>query len=534
MADAHKNFAYSAVAVAPSPATSGTSLVVTTDDGTKFPTAPFNAIVWPSGFIPSTTNAEIVRVTAVSTDTLTITRTQESTTARTIVAGDQISAGITAKTLTDVEGAGGGQTLVTKVVASAGGDYTTLSSAIAAASAGWTIYVKAGTYTETGITGLALANISIVGDNPEATVLTFGANSFTTASGADYLHITGVKFTFTTGKLSLANCTSPKIINCHFSKTGNGNGFEAQSSATEMLFAHNYYDSTSTDTASVSFLVISNYGRIIGNTFRTNATFTARGHIELDGNGLIVSNNNFEYNGTGTQYLVKMKSAPGVFSNNTIVQTTSALLAHLQITGDYLAVSGCVISATGVGGTGILVQSSGVTISGNHFKGGASSTGINVNTSTNTSITGNTFVTHATGITVGSSSSDIAISNNNFYAYSADGIINAGAGTTITSNKFSTFNSAGNGITINAGNCTVSANNVTGGSSAGTGLGISVSNAVANDDNIITGNRVSAFLTGIKVVGANSDRTLITSNNTQGNGTGLTDSGTTSTLANNV
>lgn len=103
MADAHKNFAASLVATAPSPATSGTSLVVTAADGAKFPTAPFNATIWPVGVQPTTTNAEIVRVTAVSTDTLTITRTQESTSARTVIVGDQIQAGLTGKVMTDAE-----------------------------------------------------------------------------------------------------------------------------------------------------------------------------------------------------------------------------------------------------------------------------------------------------------------------------------------------------------------------------------------------------------------------------------------------
>lgn len=103
MADAHKNFAASLVAVAPSPAASGLSLGVTGGDGTKLPAAPFNATVWPAGVQPTTANSEIVRVTAISTDTLTIIRQQEGTSARTIVVGDQISANITAKTLTDAE-----------------------------------------------------------------------------------------------------------------------------------------------------------------------------------------------------------------------------------------------------------------------------------------------------------------------------------------------------------------------------------------------------------------------------------------------
>jgi len=94
--DALKNFAYSLVATPPSPATSGTSLVVTAGQGALFPTAPFDATIWPAGVQPLSTNAEIVRVTAVSTDTFTITRAQYGTTARSITAGYQIAQTITA------------------------------------------------------------------------------------------------------------------------------------------------------------------------------------------------------------------------------------------------------------------------------------------------------------------------------------------------------------------------------------------------------------------------------------------------------
>lgn len=104
--DAHTpNFSFSLVATAPSPATSGTSLVVTAGGGALFPAAPFNATVWPVGVQPLASNAEIVRVTAISTDTLTIVRAQEGSSARTIIVGDQIAATITAKTFTDIEGA---------------------------------------------------------------------------------------------------------------------------------------------------------------------------------------------------------------------------------------------------------------------------------------------------------------------------------------------------------------------------------------------------------------------------------------------
>jgi hypothetical protein len=103
MADDHKNFAYSTVATAPSPATSGTSLVLASGGGALLPLPPFNMTVWPISVQPLSSNAEIVRVTVIATDTLTITRAQEGTTARSIGVGDQIAATVTDKTLTDVE-----------------------------------------------------------------------------------------------------------------------------------------------------------------------------------------------------------------------------------------------------------------------------------------------------------------------------------------------------------------------------------------------------------------------------------------------
>lgn len=103
MADAHANFAVSRVATAPSPAASGTSLVVTATEGALFPAVPFNATVRPASSEPTSANAEIVRVTANVADVFDITRGQEGSSARTIVVGDHISATITAKTLTDIE-----------------------------------------------------------------------------------------------------------------------------------------------------------------------------------------------------------------------------------------------------------------------------------------------------------------------------------------------------------------------------------------------------------------------------------------------
>jgi hypothetical protein len=100
--DQYQNFAYSTIAVAPSPPTSGLSLTVAAGHGVRFPTPPFNAVVCAAGVLPVVTNAEIVRVTARATDTLTIQRTQEGSSVRAIQLGDQCFAAITKKVLDDL------------------------------------------------------------------------------------------------------------------------------------------------------------------------------------------------------------------------------------------------------------------------------------------------------------------------------------------------------------------------------------------------------------------------------------------------
>lgn len=94
-----KNFATGTVLVAPSPATSGTSLQVQSGEGAAFPTAPFYATVWPDNTLPTLANAEVVLVTAKSTDTFTITRAQKEPTAKSIAVNWRISNAIFAEDL---------------------------------------------------------------------------------------------------------------------------------------------------------------------------------------------------------------------------------------------------------------------------------------------------------------------------------------------------------------------------------------------------------------------------------------------------
>jgi hypothetical protein len=86
-----KNLALGYVATAPSPATTGTSLVLGSGEGARFPQPStdgnFYVTAMPPGENPNVSNSEILQVTARSTNTLTIVREQGDTTAKKIEAG---------------------------------------------------------------------------------------------------------------------------------------------------------------------------------------------------------------------------------------------------------------------------------------------------------------------------------------------------------------------------------------------------------------------------------------------------------------
>lgn len=106
----HTDISIVAVSVAPSPATSGTSLGVTDANAAYLPDIyPWWALVKPTGAAPTRANSEIVKVTAGSsssgTTTYTIVRAQglPATTARTIIIGDDILEVHTAQKQIDTE-----------------------------------------------------------------------------------------------------------------------------------------------------------------------------------------------------------------------------------------------------------------------------------------------------------------------------------------------------------------------------------------------------------------------------------------------
>lgn len=99
--DPTPNLIYATVATAPAPATSGTTM--TLSSGT-LPAPPFNLVVWPTEARALPSNAEFVRVTKASGGNLVeaMTRMVEGSSSRSIKVGDQVILAASAKTFGDL------------------------------------------------------------------------------------------------------------------------------------------------------------------------------------------------------------------------------------------------------------------------------------------------------------------------------------------------------------------------------------------------------------------------------------------------
>lgn len=100
MSNNFANLSTGTVASAPSPATTGTTIGLNSGEGARMPTTPFFATAHPADEVPTFDNAEIIKVTAVNSNTLTVTRAQKSTSAKSIALGWRISASIYAEDMT--------------------------------------------------------------------------------------------------------------------------------------------------------------------------------------------------------------------------------------------------------------------------------------------------------------------------------------------------------------------------------------------------------------------------------------------------
>lgn len=83
--------------------TSVTSIVLNSGQGSNMPAVPFFATITPKNVLSTIGNSEVVLVTARSTDTLTVTRAQKGTTAKSFVADDILANGIYVEDINGVD-----------------------------------------------------------------------------------------------------------------------------------------------------------------------------------------------------------------------------------------------------------------------------------------------------------------------------------------------------------------------------------------------------------------------------------------------
>lgn len=114
-----------------------TSITLQSGQGSKLPSAPFNLIWWDSTDYPNPANdpnVEIVRVTAIVSDTITITRAQESTTAtnkNTVGKTYSLVLGITAKMISDIAALLLGTPVIDEQVSGSGTSWTLAHTPVA-------------------------------------------------------------------------------------------------------------------------------------------------------------------------------------------------------------------------------------------------------------------------------------------------------------------------------------------------------------------------------------------------------------------
>lgn len=352
-------------------------------------------------------------------------------------------------------GGSGGQTTVTKVVASSGGDYTTLGAAIAAASAGWTIQVKDAT-TEAGAITSALNNLTIIGSNRTTSLVDMSSNILT-LSGTG-ITLLNMGFTLTTGKVLLSGANAVYkngYISTASIPTTNHLGLSGADAQLEGF----YYEYTSATTmAGKTPVLASGAGfRTSGCRYYTNG-LTAGGYLlSSTGDNAVITNSTFKCVVSGQSVALRLAGLHSTVSNcyfdgvnnvnangislaNNYPNITNcdfkgwgiAVNASASIT--YLNLTSCNFEIPSSGGWGFsnANQLNVATISGNNFigVGASSSIGCKFNSSVNRDvvIVGNTFYGLSLGIASGvntGQSTGMSIVGNNYRFCTANNTVNA-------------------------------------------------------------------------------------------------------------
>jgi hypothetical protein len=314
--------------------------------------------------------------------------------------------------------AAGGQTTYDAIVASSGGDYTTLGAALAAASAGWSIFVKGGTYAESTITDCTLSNIKIVGEHPLTTILSFGANT-ALFSGTDVI-FENIQVAGTTGFIRFsANYAKLRGVYFNYTDVPSSNGqVRINGASSEIL--HCTYRNSSTSTPNLPFMQITGAKvRVENCLFIANAKSndTNDGILQCSGVNPVVVGSVFESlaSNVAEGVIVAFTGASGgVFAGNTVYDFAASTSAP---GGCYFLGSKHTISNNTFYRSWF--RADGSVVSGNYVEltAGTNHIGIYISGQSGSIITNNGVfgadITGSTGIYINTSSTDhILIANN--------------------------------------------------------------------------------------------------------------------------
>lgn len=170
-----KNLANAILALGVS--TSDTTWVLEAGYGDEMPAVPFELTATPFGQLSTMGNSEIVRVTARTTDTLTVVRAQKGTTAKAFIAGAVVSNGISTDDVVGIEvNITTARTTAAKVGTTADGNYVPVYGD--KINATFTLGVAVNTPT-LNIDGSGAVNIRLGNTNVSTSSLNTAASSVT-------------------------------------------------------------------------------------------------------------------------------------------------------------------------------------------------------------------------------------------------------------------------------------------------------------------------------------------------------------------
>lgn len=382
----------------------------------------------------------------------------------------------------------GGQSPYDAIVAASGGDYTTLQDALAAASAGWTIYVKEGAYALVANTTSTLANLHIIGENRETSVISM--TTFTlTFSGAG-VKVDDLGFTATTGLLAFSGARAImqdcKYVNSGLPATGSG-ALNFASADGEMSGC--YYQSTHVSARTVPLVRLANdQMRVTNNRFIINAmgsstnagiaiasvvkfsnnrvessANTAAGiGIFVQGQGAEVSGNSFGTFGA-TAHMIRLSTINVIVDSNVVLAGEGGLRCIYDSSGGPNTITNNILSPSASSSYGIFLDSSNCNVANNYIENtsSTSSFGIYVESARDSNvITGNRITGNATGIQINANTCDNNVVTGNVLVGNTTPIVdnglttdlrdNQGAPVTLEKSYLRMTNTSG--ATINAGN----------------------------------------------------------------------------------